>query len=244
MTAIKICGLRTPEQALAAVSAGADMIGLVFAASRRRINEGQAEQIVAATRGHVAGNQVRIVGLFVNEKPATINKIAGHCGLDYIQLSGDETPEHGQLLCRPVIKTIRLTGSAEENAWLMPATDQPGYDAVHETISKPEQPEPAEGSTSAGQPAKPRFAPCPFIVDAQVPGAYGGTGVLADWDAAAALAQKQRFLLAGGLTPDNVSEAVRQVRPWGVDVSSGVETNGVKDETLIEAFIHAVRSVG
>jgi phosphoribosylanthranilate isomerase len=244
VTAIKICGLRTPEQALAAVSAGADMIGLVFAASRRRITQGQAEQIVAATRGHVAGNQVRIVGLFVNETPATINKIARHCGLDYIQLSGDETPEYMQSLCRPVIKTIRLNGSTEENAWLMLAPDQHAYDTAHETISKPEQQEPVEGSSSTGQPAKLRFAPCPFIVDAQVPGAYGGTGVLADWDAAAALAQKQRFLLAGGLNPDNVGEAVRRVCPWGVDVSSGVETNGVKDETLIEAFIQAVRSVG
>jgi phosphoribosylanthranilate isomerase len=90
------------------------------------------------------------------------------------------------------------------------------------------------------------------LIDASVKGAYGGTGVTADWPAAAELAKRYPLLLAGGLTPDNVAAAVRQVRPWGVDVASGVEVPpqsggtaglGSKDAGRMKAFVQAVRSV-
>jgi phosphoribosylanthranilate isomerase len=81
-----------------------------------------------------------------------------------------------------------------------------------------------------------------LLVDAHVPGAYGGAGVVADWQRAAELADHHEILLAGGLTPDNVAEAIGRVRPWGVDVSSGVETNGVKDVDKIRAFVAAARA--
>jgi phosphoribosylanthranilate isomerase len=81
-----------------------------------------------------------------------------------------------------------------------------------------------------------------LLVDAHVPGSYGGTGVLADWDRAAALARRRSIILAGGLTPENVAAAIGQVRPWAVDVSSGVETNGVKDAAKIRAFVAAART--
>ena len=82
-----------------------------------------------------------------------------------------------------------------------------------------------------------------LLMDASVKGAYGGTGVIADWKSAAELAKQYPILLAGGLTPENVAEAVRQVRPWGVDVASGVEsTPGLKDANKMKAFIKAVRS--
>lgn len=81
-----------------------------------------------------------------------------------------------------------------------------------------------------------------LLVDAHVPGSYGGTGTVADWVGAAALARQRPIMLAGGLQPDNVAEAVRQVRPWAVDVSSGVETGGVKDSHKIRAFTAAVRA--
>ena len=81
-------------------------------------------------------------------------------------------------------------------------------------------------------------------MDASVKGLYGGSGVTADWSAAAELAKKYPLLLAGGLTPENVAEAVRQVRPWGVDVASGVESKpGKKDAEKMSAFVRAVRRV-
>jgi len=83
-----------------------------------------------------------------------------------------------------------------------------------------------------------------FLVDAVVKGFYGGTGLMADWSAAARLAKRYPFFLAGGLKPENVADAVRQVNPWGVDVASGVESSpGKKDIGKINAFIHAVREL-
>jgi len=83
-----------------------------------------------------------------------------------------------------------------------------------------------------------------FLVDASVKGVYGGSGVTADWNGAATLAQKYPLLLAGGLTPENVAEAVRQVKPWGVDVASGVESApGEKDAAKMSDFVKAVRAV-
>lgn len=217
MTAIKICGLSTVEHALAASAAGADMIGLVFAPSRRRITPEQAAALVAALRQHPAGARVAVVGLFVNAEVTQINSVIEQCGLDYVQLSGDELPQHAAGIRRPVIKSLRLHGSATDAAWL--------------TLAAGEQP----------QAVPLDLAPCPLLVDAHKPGSYGGTGTLADWDKAAELARQRSLLLAGGLSPDNVAAAIAQVRPWGVDVSSGVETDGMKDTARIEAFIQAVR---
>ncbi len=90
-----------------------------------------------------------------------------------------------------------------------------------------------------------RDEPPACLVDAAVNGAYGGTGVTTDWQAAALLAEKYSLFLAGGLTPENAGEAVRQVRPWGVDTASGVEARpGVKDAIKMKDFIQAVRSAG
>jgi phosphoribosylanthranilate isomerase len=83
-----------------------------------------------------------------------------------------------------------------------------------------------------------------FLIDAMVKGVYGGSGVKADWKMASELAKQYQFLLAGGLTPENVGDAVKQVKPWGVDVASGVETGvGQKDEAKMIEFVKAVRSV-
>ena len=83
-----------------------------------------------------------------------------------------------------------------------------------------------------------------FLVDASVKGAYGGTGITADWSSAAEMAKHYPILLAGGLTPENVAEAVRRVNPWGVDVASGVESGpGVKDPIKIRAFVQAIKRV-
>jgi phosphoribosylanthranilate isomerase len=227
MTAVKICGLSTIEHALAAAVAGASMVGMVFVPVRRQVSPEQAAAITSALRQHPAGARVRIVGLFVNEQAAHINEIAAQCGLDYVQLSGDETPQQAIGICAPLIKSLRLDDGPVEQEWLRLAQSSP----------VPEQP-----TMVSVQGGEIRLAPCPLVVDAHVAGAYGGTGTLADWRRAAVLAQQQSFLLAGGLKPDNVAEAIAQVRPWGVDVSSGVETDGRKDTALIESFIRMARA--
>jgi len=202
---VKICGLRTVEHALAAASA--DMLGLVFAPSRRQVSVEQAATIAAALRARCAPAP-RLVGLFVNASPASIITVASAVGLDLVQLSGDEPPEDANALPLPVIKAVRMDGSAREAAWIRRA---------------------ASGELT-------------LLVDAHVPGAYGGTGVRADWQRAAELAATTPLILAGGLTPANVATAIAAVRPLGVDVSSGVETDGHKDPAKIEAFLEAARS--
>jgi phosphoribosylanthranilate isomerase len=193
------------------------MIGLVFAPSRRRVTPEQAAALVAALRQHPAGARVAVVGLFVNTEVAQINAVIEQCGLDYVQLSGDELPQHAAGIRRPVIKSLRLNDSATDAAWL------------------------ALAAGTMPQAAPVELAPCPLLVDAHKPGSYGGTGTLADWSRAAELAHQRPLLLAGGLSPANVAEAIAQVQPWGVDVSSGVETDGAKDPARIEAFIRAAR---
>jgi phosphoribosylanthranilate isomerase len=208
MTLVKICGLRTVEQALAAIDAGADMLGLVFTPSRRQISPEEAALISQAVRARSGDRRVTIVGLFVNEAPERMRVIARQCGLDALQLSGDEANDIAEHLPGfTLLKAIRLGGAPSEVGWL------------------------AE-----------RHAPSTrMLIDAHVPGSYGGAGVLADWDRAAALARTHSIILAGGLTPENVGAAIRQVRPWGVDVSSGVETDGVKDTAKIQLFVAAAR---
>jgi phosphoribosylanthranilate isomerase len=207
MTVIKICGLRTIEHALAAVEAGADLLGFILAPARRQVTPSQVAAIAAAVRAAPGGRQVGLVGVFVDEAPAQMAAIAKECGLDALQLSGgedarllDELPAR-----RTIIKAIRMSGDAAEQGWLRATAPR-------------------------------------LLVDAHVPGAYGGAGVLADWDRAAVLARQRPIVLAGGLTPDNVAAAIGRVWPWGVDVSSGVESDGVKDSAKIRAFVAAARA--
>jgi phosphoribosylanthranilate isomerase len=209
MTSIKICGLRTIEHALVAADAGADMLGVVFAPSRRQISPEDAATIVQAVRATPRDRQVTFVGLFVNEAPKRMLAIARQCRLDAIQLSGDETSDLAEALPGyALLKAIRLDGRPSEAGWL--------------------EAHPAQDIR--------------LLVDAHVSGSYGGAGVLADWDRAAELARRRPIVLAGGLTPENVGDAIRRVRPWGVDVSSGVETGGAKVSAKIRAFIGAARA--
>ncbi|HMO59543.1 MAG TPA: phosphoribosylanthranilate isomerase [Roseiflexaceae bacterium] len=209
MTVVKICGLRTTAHALTAAEAGADLLGFIFAPARRRISVADAAQITAAVRASLYSTQIRFVGVFVNETPAEMRAIASHCGLDMLQLSGDEPAAIvDQLGGIPLLKAVRLNGTPDEAVWLAAANEQ-----------------------------------VRLLVDAHVAGSYGGAGIVGDWGAAAELARQQPILLAGGLHPANVAASITAVSPWGVDVSSGVETDGVKDSAKIQAFIAAVRAV-
>jgi phosphoribosylanthranilate isomerase len=219
MTAIKICGIQRAEDAVAAAVAGADFVGLVFVPKRRRqLTEGQAAQIAKALTGHSGDIPVKtpqVVGLFADQPIDEVNRHINSCHLERVQLCGSESLDYcGQILA-PVIKVLHVPEGA--------ASDDE-VDRLAERIQKYQD----SGHL--------------VTLDRQVGGLQGGTGKSFDWSIASRLARAgHEFLLAGGLTPENVAEAVRSVDPWGVDVSSGVETGGVKDATKIRAFIQQVR---
>ncbi len=199
MIRIKICGISDIDSALVAAEAGADAVGLVFAPSRRQVTVDRAQAI-----GAVLPPFVSKVGVFVNEDPASLEELIEACGLDVVQLHGDESPEVCAALRTPVVKAIRVKDASSVN--VMKA-----------------------------------YRVAAFLLDAYVPELAGGSGRPFDWDVAAQAARSARIILSGGLTPDNVAEALDRVRPFGVDVSSGVETDGRKDPEKIRAFISQVR---
>ena len=210
---VKICGVRTLEDARTAAAAGADFIGLVFVPGRRRRLEiPEAAAIVAGTRQATPDNP-RFVGLFADQSLEEVNETIRSCGLDVAQLCGTESPEYCQQTAAQVIKVLHVPDSAAgESA----ATEFAARMGTYRN----------DGNL--------------VTLDRLVEGLQGGTGESFDWDIAARLSELgHEFLLAGGLTPGNVGDAVTAVRPWGVDVSSGVETDGVQDQAKIRDFIRA-----
>lgn len=208
-TRIKICGLRTVDDALAAVDAGADAVGLVFVeASPRHVDLETAAAIVAALTPFVER-----VGLFVDAAPDVVRRTAETFGLTTIQLHGNETRDTFRALYGyRLIKAIAFGVSDPDD--LSSLMHEPELSAV--LIDAP----PRDGLT-------------------------GGTGESLDWTALARFQPRDTkpLILAGGLTPDNVGEAIRIVRPFAVDVSSGVESSrGVKDPGMIADFCAAVRT--
>lgn len=202
MTKIKICGIKTVTDAIAAMDAGADLIGFNFyRKSPRYVEVGMVRNIMSVMRQH---GRVTCVGVFVNASVAEICATMETLGLNLAQLHGDETAESLHQLDGQAFKAFR---------------------GIPETVV---------GFVRNEAPA--------FLLDASVKGVYGGSGVTADWNGAAELAKKYPLLLAGGLTPENVADAVRQVRPWGVDVASGVESaSGEKDPRKMKKFVQAIK---
>jgi phosphoribosylanthranilate isomerase len=213
---VKICGLKTFETALAAVEAGADMLGFNFyPPSKRYITPQKCAEIISQLRIQhprctVDGSQLALVGVFVNHTPEKIHQIMQACSLDLAQLAGDESPQDLAALGGKAFKAIRPHSiqTAEEQFAQFARQNAPA-----------------------------------LLVDAHVKGAYGGTGESGDWSLARHLAAQAPILLAGGLDPLNVAAALRAVNPWGVDVASGVESSpGVKDPARISEFITAART--
>jgi len=211
MTRVKICGIRDRAHALAAVEAGADFIGIVFAPSQRRVAPAQAREIANAVKKISAATKV--VGVFVNAPVFQISEIADFCALDVVQLSGNESWEDCNKIVNPIIKAVRIGRKSPEDIC-------------------------AELSAASRLLAGRRFV---TLLDSEVEGKYGGTGESFNWDLAQEVAKKFPVIIAGGLDPENVAMLIERVAPWGVDVSSGVETAGVKDASKIKAFIEAVR---
>lgn len=206
---VKICGIRTLEDARFAVSCGADALGFVFwYMSPRRVEPAEAAAIAAELPPSVLR-----VGVFVDAPRDEILRTADRVGLDLLQLHGEEPPEALVGLPRPALKAVRVGKQFTSSEALR-------YSGVARGV----------------------------VVDTRLPGETqlpGGTGVPFDWSLVKDLAGRVPFLmLAGGLTPANVAEAVRAVRPHAVDVSSGVErVPGRKDPARVKAFIDAARAV-
>jgi phosphoribosylanthranilate isomerase len=213
MTKIKICGIKTPEHALAAAEAGADFIGMVFTRSPRQITPSQANKIAAALKQE-SKTAPELIGVFVNTPVYVVNRVAEFCHLDYVQLSGDENMDYCKELVPPVFKVMKISRHHKPEQVCLDLT------AWSRVLSKQKH---------------------IFLLDTHDSEKYGGTGKQLDLDVAKPIAEKFKVFIAGGLTPENVTQAINKVKPWGVDVSSGVETDGEKDMNKIKAFIKAVR---
>lgn len=208
-TRIKICGITRQEDAAAVVSAGADALGLNFAAaSPRRVNLQQAALIARQVRGAV----IR-VGLFVDPEPDEVERVLAAVQLDLLQFHGDEPAALCASFGLPYMKVLRVREALDGAAWSAWQHDYAGA--------------------------------CCLLLDAFVPHRHGGTGRQFDWTLWPARSARP-LVLAGGLTPDNVADAVRRLSPWGVDVSGGVEgpTPGEKDTGRIARFVAEVKGAG
>ena len=213
MTYIKICGIRDENHALAAIEAGADFIGLVFAPSKRQVSPAKAREIASAVKKN--NDTAKVAGVFVNAPTSRVNELTDFCTLDWVQLSGDESWEYCHELKKAIIKVIHVSSGQKTDEIL--AAIETGYQLLPE-----------------------KELIC--LLDSRVGGAYGGTGQVFNWQLAREVSVRFPVMIAGGLTPANVGQLVREVQPWGVDVSTGVESNGLKDTSKIKAFVKAVRS--
>ena len=202
-TRIKICGITSVEDALAAARLGADAIGLVFyPPSPRYVEVEQAAEIAAALPPFVT-----TVGLFVNADEQTIADVVSRVRIDLIQFHGNECKDYCGLHQRPYIKAVRMSDDVDLDKQLNDFSQARG-----------------------------------LLLDTYKAGVPGGTGEQFNWDRVPAHVAG-KIILAGGLTPENVKDAVAQVNPYAVDVSGGVESApGKKDTEKMARFIEAVRS--
>ena len=215
MTKVKICGITNLDDALVAAQAGADFLGFIFyEPSPRYVSPETVREIVSGIRCQMPGEFPKFVGVFVNASLEKVEQILEDCRLDAAQLHGDESPEFVNHFQKRAYKALR-----------------------------PQSLEEAESLTKKYYPRTPYSLLPNFLLDAYHPTLYGGTGHVTDWTMAATTAAKYSIMLAGSLTPDNVADAVRMVKPWGVDVSSGVEAEkGKKDHQKVRRFLQAAKN--
>lgn len=243
MTRVKICGVRTVEQAMVAAEAGADFIGLMFAErSRRRIEPSDAYDIVHALGAPLAEREQ-------TEPPALYRTEAGDLGSWFthgaeamerllqrkrpltVGVFANNDPEYiNEIVDECGIDLIQLSGGEDWGQVLL--ANRQVIKVVH--VGTGDEPAAVTGRMQSG-------AAMAVMLDSGSASAPGGTGTSFDWQIAAAISASMPIWLAGGLTPESVAGAITQVRPWCVDVSSGVETDGVKDLEKIRAFVAAVK---
>ena len=204
--AVKICGITDYEDASIAVELGAAALGFIFAHSPRQVTPQKARDIISAIPPFV-----KTVGIFVNQDPIEINKIMRYCGLDLVQLHGDESPDFCDELMPYTIKALRIKDEAS------PRTAQ-AY----------------RGNVRA------------LLLDTYSKDKAGGTGETFDWQLAIKIKKLGiPIILAGGLGPSNIDGAISTVRPYAVDVNSGVEKRpGKKSHSLIKDLMEKVKRIG
>ncbi len=213
MLKVKICGIMRPEDARLAADAGADVLGMNFVAGSKRLVD-RSQAARIIEAARAGDKRPQVAGLFADQPEDEVNGVAAELGLDLVQLCGGEPPAYCTRMGSPVMKTIHVGTGAVDCGELSNRI---------------------KAYTDDGH---------VVVVDRKVEGLAGGTGQTFNWDIASDLSERGiDFFLAGGLTPDNVGGAVRLVRPWGVDVSSGVETKGApgKDHDKVRSFIRAAR---
>lgn len=212
-TRVKICGIQRAEDAIEAARSGADFIGIAFVPGRRRrLETPDARRIVSRLRD-ATDDPPRVVGLVAGQPLEDVRRIVLESGVDMVQLCGGEDLDYAERVRVPVIKVVHVPLS--EN-----------HDKTLAEVRREVQAFRDRGHM--------------VTLDRKVGDLQGGTGRSFDWELAKSLSDEgYSFLLAGGLTPENVNEAVRTARPWGVDVSTGVETSGSKDPDKIRAFVIA-----
>jgi phosphoribosylanthranilate isomerase len=219
---IKICGLTTPDAVAAALDAGADAIGFVFAKSVRQVSPDVAHRLAAPARG-----RVRCVAVTRHPTQQDIDDIVAIFKPDVLQTDATDLlnlrlPTHLELL--PVYRGVGEEGTTPSVA---PGSGAPANIALGST---------APGNTAGV--AEIATLPPRLLFE----GATSGAGIPCDWTAAHRVARRTQLVLAGGLNPANVAAAIAAVRPFGVDVSTGVEVRpGVKSPTEIANFVRAAR---
>jgi len=217
LTRIKICGFTSVQPALTAARAGVEFIGLVFAPSKRQIGRDEALQIAEAVHG--VGLDTEVVGVFVNEELEIVNQTAEYCRLDRVQLSGDESWEYCSQVEKPVIKAIHI-----------PVAESARIALTEDILNK----------IATGH-KRMQNKQVLFLLDSKVRNLFGGTGETFNRQLAKEVTARFPVIIAGGLTPENAGDVIKETHPWGVDVSTGVETGNEKDEARIVSFIRTVR---
>jgi phosphoribosylanthranilate isomerase len=213
ITKIKIDGFTEIEHIVAAGEAGANFVGMIFAPSKRQVTTEKAAEMVKAVRQ--LDRPPAVVGVFVNTPAPEVSRIAEECDLDLVQLSGDEDWQYCMEIEKPIIKVIHIS-------------ENDSVEDVAKTIE--------EGFNTL------RGRDVTYLLDTKVDDAYGGTGQSFSRHVAAGVARIMPVFIAGGLNPENVCQMIEEVQPWGVDVSSGVETDGKKDIEKIREFISEVKA--
>jgi phosphoribosylanthranilate isomerase len=243
MTRVKVCGCRSVEIALAAAEAGADFIGLMFApSSRRRIDVEDASEIVRALGAPLSEIEMRNPPAMYRAESNDLRSWYEHgaSALDRMLerkrpltvgvFAGNEPEEINEIVDECGIDLIQLSGGEPWSACLL--ANRQVIKALH--ISSDEDAAAVLERMETG-------SAMAVLLDKRSEAGFGGLGETLNWDVAAEIVKAMPAWLAGGLTPENVGEAIATVHPWAVDVSSGVETEGEKDAAKIKAFIAAVK---